>query len=118
MTSRRALRHTAHRKHRRHPNRGNVTLVDHQGAEPASIRDGYWSDVSRNDQFLVVNHSNESRTWKLPLIEFSDRDVRPRPQWKIREADGTLWEIISTYLRGARSTYECVCVRCNQHQGL
>jgi len=106
----------ANRVHLAYPRRDEIKLLNRKGEELAVIQDAPWSSVSMQDSNAVVNLQNESRTWRLPVIECGE--YRPVTGYQIRSlTDDSLWEILSVP-RIATSMYQCVCVRMNEHNGL
>ena len=73
----------------------------------------FWSEVAYKDQVIVVNLRNETRTWKIPVIQAAG--VKPLTGYRIRTLlEGTLWEILAVQL-SANETWSCVSVKMNEH---
>jgi len=104
------------RSYRSVPRRDKVRVLNRQGEELQFVGDAHWSAVSFKDTPIVANLQDESRTWKLPVIQMGT--VRPLTSYRIRVVgDETLWEILSVS-RPSDESWHCVCVRMNEHDGI
>lgn len=94
------------------PRRESGRLLNRQNEELAFIDDLSWAEVSFRELPGVVNLQNETRTWKIPMIQ--SNGITPVTGYSIRTVEtGTLWEIQS--VSRAQDMWHCVTTLMNEH---
>lgn len=89
--------------------RETVELVDARKNTIATIDDATHEQTSKNNTTYVFDVKDQSRLWMLPTSQTGLEEDRDMTGWRIRQSDGTLWEIMQVVLSSAGHTWNCAC---------
>jgi len=89
--------------------REDVELLDARNNVVATITDATHEQTSKNNTTVVFDLKDESRLWMLPTSQAGVEEDQNLTGWRVRQANGALWEIMQATLASAGHTWNCSC---------
>jgi hypothetical protein len=89
--------------------RETVELVDSRQNTIATIDDATHEQTNKNNTTYVFDVKDESRLWMLPTSQSGQEEDQTMTGWRIRQKNGTMWEIMQVALSSAGHTWNCSC---------
>lgn len=89
--------------------RETVELLDSRQNIVVEIEDATHEQTNKNNTTYVFDLKDESRLWMLPTAQTGLEEDKTMTGWRIRQQDGTLWEIMQVVLSSAGHTWNCSC---------